>query len=122
MLNTINKLNPITNGGNTGLDLGNIGGLFAPRAQIVTENRIVMPVFSAMQTNTAITIADNSTVVIGGLLSEGVEKVEDKVPLLGDIPFVGRLFQSTASAPTKTAIVFMVHVRVVDAAGRPFNP
>ena len=109
------QLNPF--GGGQGL-----AGLFTQTPQVITPNEILMPVFSKMGTETALTVADGATIVIGGLLEERSQTVNDKTPILGDIPVVGRLFQSNASAPVKTAIIFLVKVRVVDAAGRPFNP
>ena len=101
---------------------GGIGGFGAPVEVTITPNRIVMPVFSVMKTGTSLTVADGQTIVIGGLMQEKTQKVEDKTPILGDIPVFGRLFQSNAYSPVQTAIVFLVKVRVVDAAGRPFNP
>jgi general secretion pathway protein D len=100
----------------------NLGGLFQTVDQVITPNEILMPVFSKIGTETSLTVADKSTIVIGGLLEERSQNVEDKTPILGDIPVVGRLFQSKASRPSKTAIIFLVTVRVVDGAGRPFNP
>lgn len=97
-------------------------GLLARDPQVITENEILMPVFSRMTTNTALTVADNSTIVIGGLLNEQKQTVHDKTPILGDIPFFGRLFRSDADVSSRSAIIFLVKVRVVDAAGRPFNP
>ncbi|MGB1130623.1 MAG: Amuc_1098 family type IV pilus outer membrane protein, partial [Haloferula sp.] len=101
---------------------GGLGTLLQPEDQVITPNAILMPVFSKIGTESALTVADKSTVVIGGLLEETSEEVEDKTPVLGDIPVVGRLFQSRASSPVKKAIIFLVTVRVVDGAGRPFNP
>ncbi|MBK1825859.1 Amuc_1098 family type IV pilus outer membrane protein [Haloferula rosea] len=100
----------------------NLGGLFQTSDVVITPNEILMPVFSKIGTETSLTVADKATVVIGGLLEERSQNVEDKTPILGDIPVVGRLFQSKASRPVKTAIIFLVTVRVVDGAGRPFNP
>lgn len=107
-----------------GVPTGVLGGLLGGGGEVaeVTPNSILMPVFSVTTTDTAVTVADGSTIVIGGLLEERSQKVEDKVPVFGDIPVVGRLFQSSVSAPTKSAVIFLVKVRVVDAAGRPFNP
>ena len=118
----INYGSPILAGQDVGLGIGP-NGLFVDAEDIVvTPNEILMPVFSKIGTETALTVADNSTIVLGGLLDERVQNVEDKTPILGDLPMVGRLFQSKANSPVKTAIVIMVHVRVVDAAGRPFHP
>lgn len=87
----------------------------------VTPNEILMPVFSTMKTETNLTIADGSTLVIGGMLQEKLQKVEDKTKILGDLPVVGRMFQSHAYAPVRTAVVFLVTVKVVDPTGKPFR-
>ncbi len=89
----------------------------------VTSNDILMPVFSTMRANTSITVADGATLVIGGLMQESVQNVEDQTPIFGNIPVVGRLFQSKAKQPVTTAIVFLVNVQLLDPTGRPFrNP
>ena len=111
--------------GQTGVlnqNFGGLGALVGSQDQVITPNEILMPVFSKIGAETSLTVADKSTVVIGGLFEETHDEVEDKTPILGDIPVVGRLFQSKASKPVKKAIVFLVTVRVVDGAGRPFNP
>jgi general secretion pathway protein D len=87
----------------------------------LTPNEILMPVFSVMKTETNLTIADGSTLVIGGMLQEKLQKVEDKTKILGDLPVVGRMFQSQAYAPIRTAVVFLVTVKVVDPTGKPFR-
>jgi len=115
----VNYGSPIFSPSSGGLIGGVMGG--SDRVEI-TANRILMPVFSRLRTTTALSIADGATLTFGGLLQERIENVEDSVPILGDIPVVGRLFQSKASSPRETAIVFMVKVRVVDGGGRPFNP
>lgn len=101
--------------------IGAFGGLGANSVVEITPNEILMPVFSVMRTETNLTIADGSTVVIGGMLQEKVQKVEDKTKILGDLPVVGRLFQSHAYAPVRTAVVFLVTVKVVDPTGKPFR-
>lgn len=113
----VNYGSPINTTANAG-----VGGFGIPVEVEITPNRILMPVFSTLTTSTSLTVADGHTIVIGGLMQEKTQKVEDKTPILGDIPFVGRLFQSRAYSPVQTAIVFFVKVRVVDSAGRPFNP
>ena len=80
-----------------------------------------MPVFSTQRANTQLTVADGATIVIGGLMRESIQNVEDKVPVLGDLPWVGRLFSSTARQPVTTAIVFFVQVELLDPTGRPYR-
>lgn len=92
-----------------------------PTTVTVTENRIEMPVFSKRSVNTALTIFDGYTVAVGGLMREDVQNVEDKVPILGDIPIVGRLFQSKAENRIKSNLIIFVTAEIIDATGRPIN-
>jgi general secretion pathway protein D len=94
---------------------------FGTQSVTLTENAILMPIFSAQRANTQVTVADGSTIAIGGLMTQSIQNVEDKVPVLGDIPFVGRLFSSKASRPVTSAIVFLVRVELLDPTGRPYR-
>ena len=86
---------------------------------VITENRIEMPIFSTRRVETAITIFDGHTVAVGGLMREDVQNVEDKIPILGDIPLIGRLFQSKSESRIKSNLVMFVTAQVIDATGRP---
>lgn len=87
----------------------------------ITENRIEMPVFSTRRVNTALTIYDGYTVSVGGLMSENVQNVEDKVPILGDLPIIGRLFQSKSENHIKSNLIIFVTAEIIDAAGARIN-
>jgi general secretion pathway protein D len=89
-----------------------------PTTVTITENRIEMPVFSKRSVTTALTIFDGYTVAVGGLMREDVQNVEDKVPILGDIPFIGRLFQSNAENRIKSNLIIFVTANIIDATGR----
>lgn len=84
----------------------------------VTRNSILQPVFSTIRLNTSVTLADGATMVVGGLHQARIEKVEDKVPVLGDLPFVGRFFQSNGYKPTKRAMIMFVNAKLVDPSGK----
>jgi general secretion pathway protein D len=88
---------------------------------VITENRIEMPVFSIRSVNTALTIYDGYTVAVGGLMREDVQDVEDKVPILGDIPIIGRLFQSKGENRIKSNLIIFVTPQIIDATGRPLR-
>jgi general secretion pathway protein D len=92
-----------------------------PVTNVLTENRIEMPVFSTRRVNTALTIYDGYTVAVGGLMREDVQKVEDKVPILGDLPIIGRLFQSNAENRIKSNLIVFVTAQIIDATGRPLR-
>jgi general secretion pathway protein D len=88
---------------------------------VITENRIEMPVFSARRVNTALTIYDGYTVAIGGLMREDVQIVNDKVPILGDIPIIGRLFQTNGENRIKSNLIIFITAQIIDATGRPLR-
>ncbi|MES2658425.1 MAG: Amuc_1098 family type IV pilus outer membrane protein [Verrucomicrobiota bacterium] len=96
-------------------------GLLGPQTVEVTPNTILEPIFSVKRLATNINVADGATMVVGGLIEEGVQNVEDETPILGSIPIIGRLFQSTATQSVKTAIIFLVNVEVMDPTGRRYR-
>ena len=98
-----------------------VGGLLGDQTVEITKNEILMPVFSKQQLSTTIDVADGSTVVLGGLMQEVVQNVEDQTPVLGSIPIVGRLFQSTAKKPVTKMVLFTVNVELIDPTGRRYR-
>jgi general secretion pathway protein D len=87
----------------------------------VTPNVINQPIFSTRKVTTNVSIWDGQTVALGGLIREDVQKVQDKVPLLGDIPIAGRLFRSNVDQKIKRNLIIFVTARLMDAEGRPIR-
>jgi general secretion pathway protein D len=83
----------------------------------VVQLPVVLPDFTIRQVITTVNIWDNQTVVIGGLISSEVAETKDKVPVLGDIPIMGRLFQSQSKTSTKKNLMIFVTATIVDPAG-----
>ena len=54
-------------------------------------------------------------------MREDVQNVEDKVPILGDIPVIGRLFQTKAENRIKSNLIIFVTAQIIDATGRPLR-
>ena len=79
--------------------------------------RALMPFFERRFVQTQVTIADGSTVVMGGLVDERTETFRDQVPFLGDIPYLGRLFRSEGSRTSKKNLTIFVKATQVDARG-----
>jgi general secretion pathway protein D len=61
-------------------------------------------------------------VALGGLIREDVQKINDKVPIIGDIPMAGALFRSEVDQKIKRNLVIFVTARLMDAAGQPLRP
>ncbi len=84
---------------------------------IITPNVINQPIFSTHKVTTSVSVFDGATVVLGGLIREDVQKIEDKVPFLGDIPIIGRLFRSSIDQHLKRNLVIFVSARLINPAG-----
>ena len=76
------------------------------------------PIFKVRSVSTKISIYNGATVVMGGMITEERNEVNDKVPFLGDIPLLGRLFRSTYECSEKRNLLIFVTARMVDPAGR----
>ena len=88
---------------------------------IITDNVINQPIFSARKVTTSVSVWDGQTVVLGGLIREDVQKTEDRTPIIGDIPLVGRLFRTNVDQHIKRNLIIFVTARLVNPAGAPLN-
>lgn len=105
------------------LSTGTIG--YVPLQQperLITANIINQPVFSVRKVTTGVSIWDGQTVALGGLIREDVQDVQDKVPILGDLPFVGRLFKSESEQHYKRNLMIFVTAHLIDPSGQRIKP
>jgi general secretion pathway protein D len=86
---------------------------------VITPNVINQPIFSVRKVTTSVSIWDGQTVALGGLIREDVQKVNDKVPILGDMPLAGRLFRSNVDQKIKKNLIVFVTARLMNAEGQP---
>lgn len=90
--------------------------------RMITANIINQPVFSVRKVTTGVSIWDGQTVALGGLIREDVQDVQDKVPILGDLPFVGRLFKSESEQHYKRNLMIFVTAHLIDPSGQRIKP
>jgi general secretion pathway protein D len=85
-----------------------------------TEDVLNMPqpFFHTRTLTTQISIYDGATVVMGGLITETLQTVDDKIPLLGDIPLLGHLFSTTSQKSEKKNLLIFVTASLVDPGGK----
>lgn len=77
-----------------------------------------LPILKKREIKTQVTIADGSTIGMGGLINEKIESFEDKVPVLGSLPLVGRLFRSEGERVVKRNLLMFVTAKIVEPNGR----
>ena len=87
-----------------------------PSVAVGTDGTVVtvpagfyQPIFSTRKVSTEVTIFDGATVVLGGLTRDEVKYINDKVPVLGDIPMLGKLFSSEGETRQKTQPADLCH-------------
>ncbi len=86
---------------------------------VTVPSGFFQPIFSTRSVRTEVTIYDGATVVIGGLVREEVKSVDDKVPILGDIPLVGNLFKSKGETSQKRNLMIFVTANLISPGGSP---
>ncbi|MCB2254865.1 type IV pilus secretin PilQ [Pseudomonas chlororaphis] len=100
--------------------------------QITPDNRIIMevkvtkdepdylnkvqdvPPIKKNEVNAKVLINDGETIVIGGVFSNTQSKVVDKVPFLGDVPYLGRLFRRDVVSEKKSELLVFLTPRIMN--------
>jgi general secretion pathway protein D len=89
----------------------------------ILTNIIQQPVFIRRDlTLPAVEVSDGYTLLLGGLLREDIQKIDEKVPIIGDIPIFGRAFQGKTEQAIKKNTLIFVTPRILDVSGQPLNP
>jgi type II secretory pathway component GspD/PulD (secretin) len=83
----------------------------------VVQLPVVLPTFTVRQVITTVNVWDGQTVVLGGMITSTTQSEKDKVPVIGDIPILGRLFQSQTKTDVKNNLMVFVTASIVDPAG-----
>ena len=94
---------------------------YSSRSTEPVHVRMEQPLFQVRSVSTSISIYNGATVVMGGMITESRTEVDDKIPLLGDVPLLGRLFRSRYEQSEKRNLLIFVTARLVDPAGNPIR-
>ena len=86
---------------------------------VTVPSGFFQPIFSTREVSTKVTLWDGATLVMGGLTREEIKTVHDKVPFLGDIPGLGRLFRSEGETTQKRNLLIFVTANLVSPGGSP---
>ena len=79
------------------------------------------PFFHVRSVDSKISVYPGATIVMGGLITEQRKAMDDKIPFLGDIPFLGRFFRSHSEQTSKRNLLIFVTTRIVDGRGREMH-
>tara|TARA_R110001592_G_scaffold363371_1_gene685616 strand:- start:231686 stop:233644 length:1959 start_codon:yes stop_codon:yes gene_type:complete len=85
-------------------EVSSISGISAIASDLITNERKIQ---------TKVLAQDNRVVVLGGLIKDDVQDATQKVPLLGDIPYLGRLFRIDGEKVTKTNLLIFIRPTII---------
>lgn len=80
-----------------------------------------LPRFRVRQATKSAVLWDGQTLVIGGLSATNVMRFKDKVPILGDLPLVGRAFRKESIGTQTNTLLVFITARLVDPVGNPIH-
>jgi general secretion pathway protein D len=88
-----------------------------PSTTVTVPSGFYQPIFGVRELTTKVTIWDGATLMMGGLTRQDVQKNNDKVPVIGNIPVLGRLFRSKGESTQKRNLLIFVTARLVNPGG-----
>lgn len=101
------------------VEYGGTSVAIASDTTVTVPSGFYQPVFSIRRIQTEVTIWDGATVVMGGLTREQSVRIKDRVPILGDLPLLGRLFRSEGESTQKRNLLIFVTANLVSPGGSP---
>lgn len=72
-----------------------------------------IPQISTRDTQTTVALKENDTLVIGGLIQDNTQRTESRIPLLGDIPLIGRAFRNETLNGNRNELIISVTPHIV---------
>ena len=85
----------------------------------IAKSTITNATTGSLDTNTVTTnviVENGGTVVIGGFARESELQVQDRVPFLGDLPYVGNLFKTTTKSNARSELLVFITPRIISDA------
>jgi type II secretory pathway component GspD/PulD (secretin) len=98
----------------TEIDTSTPGQIIAFGGGVINSPPVFAPNINVRSANTVAITPDGQTVVIGGLISNAKSSGDTKIPILGDIPFLGGLFKATTKTAVKQELVIFLTPHIVD--------
>ena len=79
----------------------------------VISSNLVVPDIITDELTTTVTVPNRSTIVLGGLITETERESRSGVPVLGRLPFLGKLFSSTSTNTERQELVILIHTTII---------
>lgn len=109
-------ITPVVNAGNS------ISVTLHPSVSSLAGTAFNLPEIATRDTETTVTLLDDQTLVIGGLIQDTYSRTDTKTPILGDIPLIGKLFHGINVTHNKNELVIVVTPHIVTPGEPPLAP
>jgi len=89
------------------------------KAGDVSFDTATIPVLTTQETKTRVMIKDGETLIIAGLIKDKVTDTRKKLPILGDIPLIGLIFQKSEKVTEKTDLLIFITPHIITPVVTP---
>jgi MSHA biogenesis protein MshL len=83
------------------------------RMEVSAKGDTNAPVIDIRQASSIVRVRDGATIVMGGLVQDSATTTRRKIPILGDIPFLGKAFTGKYDTSERTELIFFLTPRIV---------
>lgn len=102
-------------------ETGALGNVTSASGIRVIPDTLGWPVVDVRTTQTSVVVDSGETIVLGGLIKDSEQVTKRKVPVLGDIPLLGKAFQYDYKNQTKTNLLIFITASIISANGEVLN-
>lgn len=96
-----------------------ISDLVAWRQFVSSRNNVFeLPQFSVQSVRTVVRVNDGDTLVMGGLMRDYIMRTDDKTPILGDLPLIGRFWRGQTEVARKSNLMIFLNAKMIDPSGQ----
>lgn len=78
------------------------------------STRTIVPYVTTSEAETSVMVKNDATIIIGGLMKDTIVNNKEKVPFLGDMPLIGKLFSTTGKSKEKTELVIFLTPHIIE--------
>lgn len=98
-----------------------LGDVVTTQAGVAGNTLLEDRIFKTRDAQTQVTIKDGYTIALGGLTAEEKRDNKSQVPLLGDIPLLGKLFQDNGSSKVSTNLIIFLTAKTLNPDGSNYR-
>ena len=96
-----------------------VSDLLGFRQFVSSRNNVYeLPQFFVQSLKTTVLVNDGDTIVMGGLMHEQLIKTQDKTPIVGDLPLIGRFFRGESEVSKKSNLLVFLTAKLIDPSGQ----